>query len=490
MLRSDRTPICDAIAAALARPNIQALDEARAEGLREIQTRHDRIVVLAERIGTLRHMAQLLGTTGAGADDARHVCYVCASGAREDEDFLEATTGTGPAAFETVASGAKLERLFRPGGHAAPRATAFLTYAMAEGINLQSADALVLLGVTSNLTHLVQGLGRIDRIDSPHATIHYHLLDTPTPPLASDAKAFDRLVRRERLAGTSVDGFDGSAIIDAIERSLRAPRVLRQDNYHDRLETMWRDLDPERAAHIAKARIEGVWGARLALVAPGPITILHLRGEEGPGQFAPPRLLAIRPDGLVIRNQIDCAAHLHAAWTRTREIGAHRTTPATRDLTESLERLSNDLARLRAWHLRPERTTGLLQGLATLLSVDEAVGLMDDEALFGALSLLDLEVLCEAFTARLAPYWREEKDRIRTSFLDGADYLSLGDVLEPARSGRTCCSVSPRRDGGAAHNDARAHHGDNGDRACRAGSCRSRCGRVRPCRGMMRNFTR
>jgi superfamily II DNA or RNA helicase len=77
----------------------------------------------------------------------------------------------------------------------------FLTYKMAEGINLQSADTLVLLGVTSNLKELIQGLGRIDRIDSQFGIVNYHLVDVPVGQFASDEKVANRIENYRTVAG-------------------------------------------------------------------------------------------------------------------------------------------------------------------------------------------------------------------------------------------------------------------------------------------------
>ena len=48
---------------------------------------------------------------------------------------------------------------------------------------------LELSGVTSDVKSLIQGLGRIDRIDSPNPRIHYHTFDLPGLVLSSDHKA-------------------------------------------------------------------------------------------------------------------------------------------------------------------------------------------------------------------------------------------------------------------------------------------------------------
>lgn len=69
----------------------------------------------------------------------------------------------------------------------------FMTFQMAEGINLQRARALGIVGVTSDIKSMLQGLGRIDRIDSPHSKITYTNFDHPGLVLSSGKKGRDRI---------------------------------------------------------------------------------------------------------------------------------------------------------------------------------------------------------------------------------------------------------------------------------------------------------
>lgn len=413
------TPLCDEIENLLQREEVQVLDDVRRKALSEIEARHARVIVLSERIGALENLASMGGPDRVG--------YLCASG--------PALAGSTPSSAESdkapnvvrIPTGQKLEKLFRKGGTAPARATAFLSYAMAEGINLQSADALVLLGVTSNLTQLVQGLGRIDRIDTDHEQIHYHPLDVPTRPLASDHKAVSRIGWRDRLAGTPAPAPnlpDRDALL-GVARSLQTPRVLRDNNFHDRLATIRQTLSKDTFREVEAARPEGLWGARIALTAPGPVALLNLRGCEEVGRFGPPRLLALGSDGTVIRNQIDCAHHLQDSWDRTQKAGLHRSITDRQALAKALGRLQEMMARLREWDLRPERSISLLDALAGVIDPDR----QGAEALFGDLPLTSIEILAEAFSDALAPYWRAEKEHIARTIPDGTGYLSIAALV-------------------------------------------------------------
>ena len=76
-----------------------------------------------------------------------------------------------------------------------------MTFQMAEGINLQRARALGIIGVTSDIKSMLQGLGRIDRIDSPHSKITYTTFDVPGLVLSSDKKGRDRIESIALLSG-------------------------------------------------------------------------------------------------------------------------------------------------------------------------------------------------------------------------------------------------------------------------------------------------
>ena len=315
---------------------------------------------------------------------------------------------------------------------------------MAEGINLQSADALVLLGVTSNLKELLQGLGRIDRIDSPHSRIHYYLLDVPVAAIASDEKVSRRLENYRALSGRQriehaedAEG-DTQVILDSVAAYLREPRIPRNGNYHDLLRATRDLVDPERYDEIAGTTINGLWGAAIALLegAQG-FTLLHLRGESGRrGPFAPPRLLLIESDGTLIRNQVQCARRLKAAFEETIAHGMATTPPDQGRMQAALAEVTQRVGEIREWQIAPERTDSLLQSLSVFLSRDDRLklpaGIASDEALFGGLSLGGVEYLAETWARLLDPYWVHAKQQVRESFLqnEAQSYISIADMTE------------------------------------------------------------
>jgi hypothetical protein len=207
---------------------------------------------------------------------------------------------------------------------------------MAEGINLQSADTLVLLGVTSNLKELIQGLGRIDRIDSQFGIVNYHLVDVPVGQFASDEKVTNRIENYRTLAGEElidavqeVGSEDTEVILESVTRYLGSTRRMRDNNFHDVLARTKERISPERYSLISKASIEGTWGAELALLsARESFTGLHLKGVDKPTSFFPPRLLLLRPSktGLLLeRGQLACAKTLEAAYGTTKSLGLEHT---------------------------------------------------------------------------------------------------------------------------------------------------------------------
>lgn len=111
---------------------------------------------IAPNTATLEIFAEALASRG------HHTNFVVGKQTKGDERAVKAIFGTGQDGFKRITHGKSVESYFRPGGKNAPEgpASVFLTYKMAEGINLQSADTLVLLGITSNLKELIQGLGR------------------------------------------------------------------------------------------------------------------------------------------------------------------------------------------------------------------------------------------------------------------------------------------------------------------------------------------
>jgi hypothetical protein len=107
--------------------------------------------------------------------------------------------------------------------------------ALAEGLNLQGASAVVHLDLPSVVRVLEQRIGRVDRMDSPHEAIEVHWPEEPPEfALRSDERLFLRLRTVDELIGSNVplpeelaayrtdrDEAVGLAeVIDAVEASL------------------------------------------------------------------------------------------------------------------------------------------------------------------------------------------------------------------------------------------------------------------------------
>lgn len=453
--RPQETPRCDALTRVLESRTLLSLDDKRLDALADLQRRHRRIVFLAERVATLQIFAEALVRRGALHEGQPHEVFVIAAEqAREDEDGSDAPSllrdlfGPDAPRFRSIRKGTEIEAFFRLGGPKAPAgpASAFMTYQMAEGVNLQSAEALVAIGLTANIRELVQGLGRIDRIDSPHSEIHYHLVDIPAGRIASDEKATRRLetyralTAQAKVEAADAEDIDSVDILQGVFDYLRAPRVLRDNNFHDVLEDLGRMLPPARRAEISELTIDGLWGAELAVIpATEPFTLLHLRGQPergGPGtpSFAPPRLLMVDASGTLVRNQIACARALGEAYRALIASGTRDRPPDPDQLRAALDRIGPQLSALKEWDLRPERSLSCLETLATFLGPTPGADTTTpdlDEKLFGALSLQALEHLCEAWLRALEPFWTRAKKRQRESFAAGAagGYLTLQDIV-------------------------------------------------------------
>ena len=412
--------------------------------------KHDRVVFLAERVNTLQLFAERLAQDGSD-----HQIYLVSGNVSkksddvDEENILRALLGIDTPSYKVISKGEDVERYFREDSNkrAEGKASLFMTYQMAEGINLQSCDTLVGLGITSNITNLIQGLGRVDRIDSPFRRVHYYLVDVPTPAVASDEKATQRLEKfraltaRERVARAPSVSRDTEEIFRDTIDFLEERRSLRDKNYHDLLSSIRETIAPARYREIAALDIEGLWGAELAILpASRRMTILHLRGADGAGsgpgrRMAPPRLLMIDDDGQLDNNQISCARFLRQAYEETVARGLHRVAPQIDDLMSAIERLGEQVAHLKEWDLRPERTESLLISLSTFLApalgLDARVANLDQE-LFGDIGLDGIEVLCETWARHLDPYWIRAKQAVRESIVQdrAAEYISLDEITQ------------------------------------------------------------
>lgn len=431
---SSATPICDRIGRLLNHHALDAIDAQRAEQMREILNKHGHAIFLAERVGVLEVYANLIGgQRGRGPE-----VFVVAPGAK-----IKAGKK-----LHHLRSGADAQEYFGLNGkHSNPTAqrAMFLTFQMAEGINLQTASALGILGVTSDIKSLIQGLGRIDRIDSPHSKIHYFTFDLPGLVLSSDKKARERVENIALLSGVGADElpaelveFAAGDLTDLVLAQIRKPRILRQNNYFDQLEELQRAVPDDVMRRVRAAKPQGLWGAELCLLAaPRPTTILMLGGRTGDlrhPHVQPPRLLLLKEEAdqaEISGDQADAARHLVQAFIETKKRGLHRVAPHLGTVSDLLSRLSATLPNLTHWDIRPARTVSILASLARFIT-DAPV---DDggRALLGDLPLPALEKLAEAWAHELDPSWIEAKQSISDkSAKDKSipDYLGISSIEE------------------------------------------------------------
>lgn len=450
-LEAAPTPRCDSLTTMLASKPLRDIDRKRYRACAEIQKKKDRVVFLAERTDTLEIFAEELSREGF------HTNYVVGNRPKSERCALSDLYGEDAGNFERITNGKSVEAYFRPSGQKAPKgpASVFMTYKMAEGINLQSGDTLVLLGLTSNLKELIQGLGRIDRIDSKFEKVNYHLIDIPVGHFAADEKIAQRIANYKALSGEELtevldrlEAEDTEAIFENVISYLRAPRVLRANNYHDLLSSLSKQIAPARLVDVSKGTIQGTWGADLALVSGREaFTMLHLKGIDSRESFLPPRLLMIQENGSegaeIIRDQIVCAQKLKDAYERTRSLGLEDDSPSQEKITTALAAMASHVDELTEWDLRPSRLESLLKALAAFLgrhSTEHAdgdeIGSRDQE-LFGHLSLQALEMICESWGRLIDPFWEQVKHEVRTSFAyDGLPqgYIALEQVLQKLES--------------------------------------------------------
>lgn len=431
---SSANPICDRIGRLLNHHALDAIDAQRAEQMRQILNKHGHAIFLAERVGVLEVYANLLGgQRGRGPE-----VFVVAPGAK-------IKTGK---KLHHLRSGADAQEYFGLNGkHSNPTAqrAMFLTFQMAEGINLQTASALGILGVTSDIKSLIQGLGRIDRIDSPHSKIHYFTFDLPGLVLSSDKKARERVENIALLSGVGAEElpaelveFAAGDLTDLVLAQIRKPRILRQNNYFDQLEELQRAVPDDVMRRVRAAKPQGLWGAELCLLAaPRPTTILMLGGRTGDlrhPHVQPPRLLLLKEEAdqaEISGDQADAARHLVQAFIETKKRGLHRVAPHLGTVSDLLSRLSTTLPNLTHWDIRPARTVSILASLARFITD----ALVDDggRALLGDLPLPALEKLAEAWAHELDPSWIEAKQSISDkSAKDKSipDYLGISSIEE------------------------------------------------------------
>lgn len=477
------TPICDRIETLLGDKDLLAIEDGRIARMVEILDRHGQVIFLSERRGVLQFYAERLQQ----AVGFRATVMAVLSGSAH-HGLHQDLFGAAPHLFTRLDRGERAQDHFAIDGARRTDATQalFLTYEMAEGVNLQQAQALCLIDVTSNIRNMIQGLGRIDRIDSPHSRITYYTFELPGVTLRSDAKAAGRM-RTNMIGAGAIVGHKGGAgsggasggasgedvvagdgigveeyldrpageLTDEIIAFKHAPRVLRREHLFDAFEILHQGVPADVVRDVRAARPAGVWGAELCLLraADAPFTAVLLAGRAprlgAPDIYLPPRLVVIAGDE-VVSGQVECANMLLDAYEATRAAGLDaRSSPMSTQLAV-LEEVQAKIATLRHWDIRPDRTVSLLASLAAFLAASEEGREEDDldrmhatapdlgAGLFGDLTLPTLEYLADQWLGAIGAPWILAKRRIREVMRaqgETPDYLGIEAVMSVFRAG-------------------------------------------------------
>ncbi len=185
-----------------------AREEAKAAHLAGLLDRHDLVLAFDSRPITLADLRARL----------RAHCPDC-----------QVLTATGEAQSERQA----LLEAFRLGS-AARRVVGLCSDSLSEGVNLQQASALVHLDMPSVVRIAEQRVGRVDRMDSPHAEIEaWWPDDAPEFALSSDERFIERFETVESLLGSNMplpEGWlqtesrpvDTEALVQEMEQAIEA----------------------------------------------------------------------------------------------------------------------------------------------------------------------------------------------------------------------------------------------------------------------------
>ncbi len=421
------TQICDRVEKLLQSRLIEKMQQRCVEALLDIQARHKRVVFIAGRVPPLEFYATRLVEQGC-----HDQVYVITS--------KEEPKGETP--YKHYKRGKDIEPLFSETGErrVTGSASVFMTYQMVEGVNMQRCDALVCISVASSVVQLVQGLGRIDRVNAPEDVIHYYLADIPTPDLTSDGNVGLRIEQGRALTARKAPAVRRKTQ-DAAEHNfykaigfIRAPRELRDNHYGDVLKRIRKALSDAVYRKVERDVGEsdmGIWGAELGILpGGGDTTIFHLRGAVGDRikrrPASPPRLLAVTPGGGK-RNQIGCARLLEDAYIRTKETGLHIAPGRVDVQKKAIRQVRRHLPELKEYDLRPERILAPLETLAWAINPNER-----PRGLFEELSLQALEALTDTWTRALDPYWKREKARVSATIKSGPSYTTCRQVAARA----------------------------------------------------------
>ncbi len=156
-----------------------------------------------------------------------------------------------------------LERRFALGS--TEGAIALCSDAVSEGVNLQQASALVLLDLPSVIRIAEQRIGRIDRLNSPHAQVHiYWPEDAQEFALKSDRKFLQRHLDVGALIGANIEVPD-ELMGEALAQGERVP-----DSASDMMEAVEQGVADETSGGVmdALAPVRDLVEGESAIVSP------------------------------------------------------------------------------------------------------------------------------------------------------------------------------------------------------------------------------
>jgi hypothetical protein len=430
-----KTPISDEIESLLLDPDVQAIDDLREEWLVNLAKRHRRLIVLSINNLPLHIFANRI------AGRVEHDLYALFDQRKEIQHL---PTSEQTPLYERLSTTKKAEDVFRYHGGSIDElspAILFMNFKSAVGLNLQTANATVLLCASSDIKSTKQGTGRTDRIDSPHPSVYLYTSDLPNYRLSSDDKATARLTSYGIAAGGSrsdLAEYSSNArdIVGRLVAQMKEPRKLRHTNLADLMEMARSTIDKHRYDEIAALADIALWGADLTILRGSqPFTMLYLRGVSGEldSEFMPPRLISItpkanRPGYEVDSNQVSCGVKLMQAYEETCRLGGQSDATTSAITPEVVYEISREIGGLKAWDIRPERMKGLLSSLAAFYT---GASITDDGyEVFGDLSLSSLELLSEAWLQRINDPWVKAKQgRYQADDATLPRYLSHEEIL-------------------------------------------------------------
>ncbi len=128
------------------------------------------------------------------------------------------------------------------------RGVALCSDAMSEGLNLQAGSVLMHLDMPSTVRQAEQRVGRILRMDSPHASVDvYWPKDADEFALSTDERFVQRVVLVERLLGGNLD----------LPTALRESRPVRVDDFARDVEDHGESADLDDAFAPVASLVEG-----------------------------------------------------------------------------------------------------------------------------------------------------------------------------------------------------------------------------------------